>query len=226
MSKNYTAQELNDLIAKIEVNFAADLAKAEEEIKASALAKSEEDRKDEKAEEKEDKQEEHKEEDKKEESKPEEKDEDEREYDEEDLEELHKLYKAMHPKELSHHHEAIKKCMGMEMQKSEKTQEVEDLFKSENELLKSENEQLRKAVALITESFKKKNTVVPKQQAITELGVMAKSEEQPKELSRKEVLAILKEKTRTPDLKKSDRDLINKYCVGNASLDSIKHLLK
>lgn len=230
MSKNYTEQELNDLIAKVEASFAADLAKAEEELKSSVLAKNEEEGK----EKEEEKQEEQKEEQKPEEKKEEEKkDEDDyREYDEQELEELHKLYKTMHPKELSHHHDAIKKAMGIEekqeMQKSEdKSSEIE-LQKSEIESLKKSNDDLKKAIAMITESFnKKKVSVPPKQQAIVELTTLAKSEDkQDKQLDRKQVVKMLSQVAENPDLQKSDRDLINRYCLGSGTLDSIKHLLK
>lgn len=233
MSKNYTEQELNDLIAKVEASFAADLAKAEEELKTSILAKNE----DEEGKEKEDEKQEEAQEDKKpqeskEEDEEEEKEDDYREYDEQELEELHKLYKAMHPKELSHHHDAIKKAMGVVdqpmMQKSEdKSSEIE-LQKSEIESLKKSNDDLKKAIAMITESFnKKKASVPPKQQAIVELTTLAKSEEkQEKQLDRKEVVRMLSKVAETPDLQKSDRDLINRYCLGNGTLDSIKHLLK
>lgn len=234
MSKNYTQQELNDLIAKVEASFAADLAKAEEELKTSVLAKNEDEEGKEKEEEKQEMQiPEPKAEDEKEEKEDEDKKEDDyREYDEQELEELHKLYKAMHPNELSHHHNAIKKAMGIEdqpmMQKSEdKSSEIE-LQKSEIESLKKANDDLKKAVAMIAESFnKKKASVAPKQQAIVELTTLAKSEEkQEKQLDRKEVVRMLSKVAETPDLQKSDRELINRYCVGNGTLDSIKHLLK
>ncbi len=233
MSKTYTEQELNDLISKVESEFSAHLAKAEEELN-SKLAKSEEE-----AEEKEEVVE------AKEESaeKPEEKKEEEEEtsedrpYDEEELELLHKLYAGMSDSEKELHHAAITKCMNKEekpeeMTKSEDTKSEElSLAKTEIEALKASNEELKKSLETVIETLNKKfvkqPAVAPQRKAITELTVLNKSEESEKApvLTHKEVVKKLSKMAATPDLKKSDREAINKFCVGSGTLDSIQHLL-
>ena len=230
MSKNYTEQELNDLINKVELQFASDLAKAETVLKTTPLKKNDEEVVEEKEEQdqdispvcavveeqKEDKQDQ---------------DTDYREYDEEELEELAKLYESMDPKELSHHHGAIKKALGVEensfeMNKSESMEEFK-LQKSELETLKKSNDDLKKAISMITENLNKKKVIAPKQQAIAELGVLAKSEDKKdKQPDRKDVVRQLNKVAETPDLQKSDREAINRYCTGSGTLESIKHLLK
>lgn len=252
MSKIYTEQELADLISKVESEFSAHLAKAEDELKAQSLAKSEElasdkmakseekDEKEEKEEAKEDAKEEAKEEPKEEEKEEESKEDADHDYDEEDLEELHKLYKGMSESERQLHHSAIKKCMAKvedaPMAKSEEVRtettivsEELSLAKTEIEALKSANEELKKSLEAIVQTLNKKfvkPAVVPQRKAITELTVLNKSEQAAPELSRKEIVKKLEKVAATPDLKKSDREAINAYCVGSGTLDSIQHLLK
>ena len=91
--------------------------------------------------------------------------------------------------------------------------------KSEVEDLKAQVE----AMAKIVSSFVNR----PVRKAVTEVGYVAKSEEAPKKnLSSAEVTAKLSELTRSPDLKKSDREVINRYYEGSVKFDAIEHLLK
>lgn len=236
MGKTYTREELDSLISKVESDFSAHLAKAEEELKTMKLAKAEEDEA--KVEEKEVKDEsaekpEVKEEDKKEEEEKE----DDRPYDEEDLELLHKLYSSMSDSEKELHKAALEKCMEkeeaepLEMAKSEeKAVEAEKLMKSEIDGLKKENEDLKKSLESLIVTLNKKfakpaAVTAPARKAITELAVLDKSEKEAPKLSHKEIVKKLTVAARGADLKKSDRDAINKYCVGAGTLDSIQHLL-
>jgi len=68
----------------------------------------------------------------------------------------------------------------------------------------------------------------PMQKAITGATYVGKSEEAParKSMNTAEVTAKLSELTRSPDLKKSDRDLITGYYEGRTNLTAIEHLLK
>jgi hypothetical protein len=67
----------------------------------------------------------------------------------------------------------------------------------------------------------------PMQKAITGATYVAKSEDTaPRKLNSTEVTAKLSELTRSPDLKKSDRDLITGYYEGRTNLTAIEHLLK
>jgi len=69
----------------------------------------------------------------------------------------------------------------------------------------------------------------PQRQAITSLSAIGKpgSDDAPKVvLSKSQVMDKLRVITCDPTLKKSDRDLIDSYCVSKVSLDKIEHLLK
>lgn len=68
----------------------------------------------------------------------------------------------------------------------------------------------------------------PQRKAVTSVGFLAKTEDKPadKQLSRDDIKARLSEVAKRPNLAKSDRDLINKFCVGTADASAIAHLLK
>jgi DNA mismatch repair ATPase MutL len=120
--------------------------------------------------------------------------------------------------------EEVEKCG--EMTKSETPVSTED-----SEKVKAENAELKKSIeqySKVLELVKNKVLVAPKQKAITNLDYVKKSEEEKAEektLSKNEVIAKLAIKARDINLNKSDREAINNYCVNNASIDSIKHLL-
>jgi hypothetical protein len=68
----------------------------------------------------------------------------------------------------------------------------------------------------------------PMQKAITGTTYVAKNEgtRVRQTMNSAEVTAKLSELTRSPELKKSDRDLITGYYEGRTNLDAIEHLLK
>jgi|WetSurMetagenome_2_1015567.scaffolds.fasta_scaffold195324_2 hypothetical protein len=236
MKKTWTEQDALDLIAKVETEFMAHLSSVE------ALAKSEDDSKEESDEDKEKKAKESKE---KEESKEDKKEDafEAKEMEKSEEEEIEGLYKSMTEAEQKMHYSAIKKVLATEV--LTKTEEVKpevkvenkenDLVKSEleaakaaNEELKKTNEELKKNFEGIVTALKTRfvKPVAPKQKAITELGVLNKTEETVPVLSEKEIRSKLTEKAKDPSLTKSDRDLINKYCYNQIKVEAIKHLLK
>jgi hypothetical protein len=121
------------------------------------------------------------------------------------------------------------KAEGVQMQKSEETSEVE-LLKSELTATNSKYEDLKKqfdgVAAFLTKLVEKKAAPAPK--AILSLDVIAKSEgsEEEKPLSKVEITSILTKKAAESTLKKSDRDAINSYYLGDADIKRISHLLK
>lgn len=77
----------------------------------------------------------------------------------------------------------------------------------------------------------------PQRRAVTSVAFMAKTESDKagndttevvdvNKLSKSEITAKLSEKSKDPKLAKSDRTLINQFCVGTVNVDKIAHLLK
>lgn len=182
------------------------------------------------------------------EEKAEDKDDEHCDYDEEDMEEMHKMYKSMKKAELKTHHDSIMKAMherGLEkcgeMQQMAKSETAEvkeekpevvkevELLKSEIEAEKAKSAELKKNLDAVSEFLTKlvKKTA-PQGKAITNLDVVAKSEDvqEEKELSKGEITAILGKKAADPSLSKSDREAINAFYLNNASVKTISHLLK
>jgi hypothetical protein len=118
---------------------------------------------------------------------------------------------------------------GDKMNKSEETSEVE-LLKSELTAEKSKFDDLKKnfdaVQAFLTKLVEKRPA--PAAKAITDLSVLAKSEDaqDEKSLSKVEIDSILTKKASDPTLKKSDRDAINTYYLGDKDIKGISHLLK
>lgn len=199
--------------------------------------------KEEKQESKEEPKEEHKE------AQPEHKDDDACDYDDEDHAHMQKMYMSMKKGELKAHHDAVKmaldkcgmdKCGEMdmsEMKKSESFQIDTSKFSQEIALLKSEistekakNEKLTQEMNQV-EKFVEKllaNKPAPAAKAFTSLDIIQKSEvsKEEKTLSKSEVTEILNRKAQDPSLSKSDRELINQYCLMGGSTQIISHLLK
>lgn len=176
-------------------------------------------------------------------------------YDEEDIKEMNELYAGMSKSEKEAHYKAIKSVLftGSEEDSNEDSNELaksedgsieskestdnDSEILAKNEELVKENEELKKSVgklvALLTEKVKK--GAAPKQKAITEIQYMKKSEEEVIDetnndvdvstLSKAEITAKLREKSRSSDLKKSDRDRINAYMFDEIGIDKIKDLL-
>ena len=160
-------------------------------------------------------------------------------YDEGDMEELHKVYGGMSKPELHLHKCILENYSGnggelshpaAPMGKSE-TAHVEvkaddTLLKNEIAALKIENATLNKNMQDLVQAMNGFVTKAPARKAITEIGVLGKSETSfSKQLNKSEITSILDVKTRDPSLSKADRDVINNYCTGKSSIESIKHLL-
>lgn len=122
-----------------------------------------------------------------------------------------------------------------EMMKSEKDIVIPvaqfELAKSELATKSAELEELKKSTEVmkqfITKLFDKKKA--PAGKAITDLGVLEKSEPGKQEitLTKNEITKILTAKSNSPTLAKTDRNAISAYYTGGqVNLDSIRHLLK
>lgn len=237
MSKMYSEQDLHDLISKVETEFNQHLAKAEAEAKGLQKAEIEKCGEMSKADE----------------VKPEEKQDQaapaaepqeqepaaEHDYDADDMEGVKALYASMPAAELALHKAAILACESHDggLEKSEEKQQepapaVESeelkLAKSEIDSLKKSNEEIKTQFEQLVKSLNQKLVrPAPKQKAITELGVLAKSE-QPEQLpaDRKEVVKILNKKILEGKLEKSDRDAVKLYVLGETKLETVSHLLK
>lgn len=92
---------------------------------------------------------------------------------------------------------------------------------------KSEKDELEALKAQLDTMFKFVNKIVgkPLQKAVTSAEYVAPAGEKA-DLDPKAVTSKLNELTRKPDLKKSDRDLINRFYDGEVKIDAIEHLLK
>ena len=66
----------------------------------------------------------------------------------------------------------------------------------------------------------------PQRKAVTSVSFVPKTTDAPKTLSKSEVKDKLNEITKSTKLAKSDRELINEYCLGNVTVEKIEHLLK
>lgn len=160
----------------------------------------------------------------------------------EDYETIDDLYDSMTKSEKEAHYTAVKKALFseeeseeevVEMTKSEKD-EVK-MAKSEVDSIKAENQELKKNLDTMNELVSKifnKGKQAPKRKSITEsYEVIAKSEGQSDEgidlskLSKSEITKKLKAIDYS-ELKKSDRTAINNFYLENASVNSIKHLIK
>lgn len=141
----------------------------------------------------------------------------------------------------------------VKIEKSENSAEVKIEAKietkaKENDIQKSLEEEKTKNVKLEKSfqellgkltSFVKKGKTAPEQKAVTQIEYIAKTEEEKtieknekekvdvSKLKPAEVTARLNEKVRSGDLKKSDRESINDFYLGEKAgdIESIKHLL-
>jgi len=177
-------------------------------------------------------------------------------YDESDYVEMDKLYKSMGKAEKIAHYAALKKCLFVEeeaeedLNKSEKSEkikentEVEDLKKAlneENDLqkkeivkLKEENGELRKSLEKLINTLNKSVKQPPQRKVIDKIEYINKSDLDDTDkkkidtskLTKSQISEKLKERIKSGDLKKSDREKINDYYYdGQISIDTIKHLL-
>lgn len=171
-------------------------------------------------------------------------------YDDEDHAHMQKMYMSMKKGELKAHHDAVKmaldkcgmdKCGGMEMSEMKKTEvsfEIDTkkftqeiaLLKSEISQEKAKNEKLTQEMVQVEKFVEKllEKKPAPAAKAFTSLDVIQKSEaiKEEKSLSKSEINQILAQKAQDPSLSKSDRELINQYCLSGGSTKIISHLLK
>jgi hypothetical protein len=158
---------------------------------------------------------------------------------EENYETIDELYASMSKSEIEAHYDSVKRVIFNEeveeetVQKSEEVEEV-SMAKSEKNAYESQIEGLQKNLdqynELLTKIFNKKKA--PSQKAITSTNYIAKSEETEQEsgidfsnMSKSEVTSKLNSLDYA-GLEKSDREAINEYCLNNASVDKVKHLIK
>jgi hypothetical protein len=96
-----------------------------------------------------------------------------------------------------------------------------EFSKSEVDAIKVELEKMTKIVNLFVGK--------PIQKAVTGFNYVDKNGEagvETQKITPAQITAKLSQLTRDPDLKKSDRDLINRYYEGNPDVSAIAHLLK
>lgn len=99
-------------------------------------------------------------------------------------------------------------------------------LKEELDLTKSERDGLKKSLETLSTTLEK-FTQRPERKAIqaTDTAALSKSEPKKTTMTRQQILQKLTVVAANPELKKSDRSLINKYCVGGVGVDAITHLL-
>ncbi len=111
--------------------------------------------------------------------------------------------------------------------KAKKSEDDLALKIKEVEELKKSQEKTEASLSQLTSAFKM-YLEKPERKAVTSIAAIDKpgtQVEAPK-LSKSEVMDKLKVITQEADLKKSDREMINAYCVGSIGVDKIAHLLK
>lgn len=125
--------------------------------------------------------------------------------------------------EMKSHAEASGGQVSHKVEKSEDEVKAEELKKSESESkIKDLEQQVELLVKAVELQFNK-----PQRKAITSVGFVPKTDEKADvaKLTKPEVMDKLKTITASASLKKSERQLINAYCVGEVGLDKIEHLL-
>jgi hypothetical protein len=100
------------------------------------------------------------------------------------------------------------------VEKSEKSKDSQKLQKMEKKL------------ELIQKSLEKMVSLPLGRKAVTEFSSLQKNQVPSKEMTRGEAMAKIKSIISSPELTKSDRDLINKFCVGSIDQSQIGHLLR
>ena len=103
---------------------------------------------------------------------------------------------------------------GMEQVKKSEVDDLKSLIKSQQEDI----ENLTKSIKLVLEQ--------PQRKAVTSVSHLPKVEENPQPLTKADVHKRLKEIARNPNLKKSDRQLINDYYDGRVSVSKLAPLFE
>jgi len=245
----YTEEQMNKILAQVEVEFDSLLNKAEEST-IETKEDTEVELKTEKTEEADATDVEEVEvAEKSEDSETEIKEEVSHDYSDSDVKEVEELYSSMDKSEAEIHYKAIKKAMGGSITekivkeeaveaiaKSEDVEvvETEEMKKAEDQIkeLSEENEKLQKSVGELTSALTKffKAKPAPQRKVVTGLNyqTIAKAEQGEEEvtLSKAEIDSKLDKAAASYSTQKEDRELINNYYLKNGSLESIKHLLK
>ena len=88
-------------------------------------------------------------------------------------------------------------------------------------------EELAAQVDLLTKALDL-SLATPQRRAVTSLSFLKKTEsgEEEVQLSKSEIMEKIGEKAKDPSLSKSDRSLINGFCVGSVDVKKIEHLLR
>ena len=87
-------------------------------------------------------------------------------------------------------------------------------------------QKMEKKLELIQKSLEKMASLPLGRKAVTEFSSLQKNQMPSKEMTRGEAMNKLKAIVSSPELTKSDRDLINKFCVGSIDQSQIGHLLR
>lgn len=112
--------------------------------------------------------------------------------------------------------------------KEHKDKEHKDLDKSEKITITNPSDERLKELEAQVEGLVKALDLAlgqPMRKAVTSVAFVPRTEEAKAPLNKSEVVEKLKEITKQP-LKKSDRELINRYCLGEVEVDKIQHLLQ
>lgn len=159
-------------------------------------------------------------------------DEDQEEGEEEySYEELKQDYANLPLETLKLHYLAAKEAIASKM--SEEAEEKEDvqpmvkvMQKSESPKVTKKLQKMEKQMESIQKALEKMVSLPLGRKAVTEVSAIKKSESAPKEFTPSEVMGKLRSVAAAPTLSKSDRDLINQYCLGQIDHTHIGHLLE
>lgn len=148
------------------------------------------------------------------------------------FEELKEDYANLPLETLKLHYLAAKEAIAHKM--GEKTEADEEMMhksqkkavkKSEASVEKAKLQKMEKQMSLMQKSLEKIVSLPLGRKAITEASALQKNETAPKQLSKSEVMSKLRSLAASPTLAKSDRELINQFCLGTIELSKVTHLL-
>jgi hypothetical protein len=163
-------------------------------------------------------------------------------------EELDQIYGSLDPQELERHYMAIRRHLQgayakaeMESKDEEKKEDKEEK-KDEDKKDEDKKEDMEKAEKLELTELKKKyaeqeQTLVnltkaieilakPRRKAVTDIAFIQKSEEAKKPVSKAEIKSKLNVITRSAGLSKSERDVINDYCLFGTNENEVINIIQ
>lgn len=159
-------------------------------------------------------------------------DEDQEEGEEEySYEELKQDYANLPLETLKLHYLAAKEAIASKMnEEAEEKEEVKPMVKvmqkSESPKVTKKLQKMEKQMESLQKALEKMVSLPLGRKAVTEVSAIKKNESAPKELTPSEVMSKLRSVAAAPTLSKSDRDLINQYCLGQIDHAHIGHLLE